>query len=199
MKLALMGSAMFARDSHSARPTDAGYSVVELLVTLAMAAIVLGMSVGFYPRAVSIVRGDADLRVLYWEMKSARETAISQRRLVEVRFTPPNMITSVRHEIPNGTTVLSNAVLEHGTQFLLFAGQPDTPDGFGRLTATYFNGVAAVMFTSDGQLTDANGNPVNGSVFLGQPGKPDTARSLTVFGPTATIRTYRWTGANWGH
>ena len=46
-------------------------------------------------------------------------------------------------------------------------------------------------------LTDVNGNAINGTVFLGEPGKPITSRALTVFGPTATIRTYRWNGAAW--
>jgi hypothetical protein len=82
-------------------------------------------------------------------------------------------------------------------QFLLFAGQPDTPDAFGRNSATDFGGAPLVMFTADGMLTDANGNAANGSVFLGKPGSPITARAVTVFGPTATIRTYRWNGAQW--
>jgi hypothetical protein len=46
-------------------------------------------------------------------------------------------------------------------------------------------------------LTDPAGNPVNGSIFIGQPGKPLTSRALTVFGPTATIRSYRWNGSAW--
>jgi prepilin-type N-terminal cleavage/methylation domain-containing protein len=179
--------------------SEAGFSLVEMLVTMALTGVVLAMSVGFYPQAVNIVRGDADMRIVYWEMKLARDTAIAQRRTIEVRFTAPNIITSVRRNIPNGTTVLSSGVLEHNTQFLLFAGQPDTPDGFGRNTATYFGGAALVMFTPDGMLTDAAGNTVNGTVFLGQPGKSVTSRALTVFGPTATIRTYRWNGAAWRH
>jgi prepilin-type N-terminal cleavage/methylation domain-containing protein len=180
--------------------SQAGFSLVETLVVMALSGVVLAMSVGFYPQAVNIVRGDSDMRIVYWEMKLARDTAISQRRYIEVRFTAPNIITSVRRNIPNGTTVLSNAVLEHNTQFVLFAGQPDTPDAFGRNTATYFAGaVMPVMFTPDGMLTDTNGNTVNGTVFLGEPGKSITARALTVFGPTATLRTYRWNGAAWRH
>lgn len=190
---------MSARLLKLAARSDAGYSVIELLVTVAMAGIVLGMSVGFYPQAVSMVRGDADLRIVYWELKLARDTAITQRRTIQVRFTAPNIITTVRQDIPAGTTVLSNAVLEHNTQFLLFVGQPDTPEAFGRNNATYFGGASPIMFTPDGMLTDAAGNAVNGSVFLGQPGKPVTARALTVFGPTATIRTYRWNGTAWKH
>jgi prepilin-type N-terminal cleavage/methylation domain-containing protein len=188
---------MLRRVRRSNAASDAGFSLIEVVVVALIASVVLAMSVGFYPQAVSIVRGDADLRIVYWELKLARETAINQRRTIEVRFTPPNIITTVRRNIPGGTTVLSTAVLEHNTQFLLFAGQPDTPDAFGRNAAIDFGGAAPVMFTADGMLTDTTGNAVNGSVFLGQPGKPITSRALTVFGPTSTVRTYRWNGAAW--
>src|SRR5436189_5066241 len=110
---------MLQRFLKLAARSEAGYSLIELLVTLAIAGVVLGMSVGFYPQAVQIVRGDADLRIVYWELKLARETAVNQRRSVEVRFIPPNMIVTVRRNIPNGNTVLSTAVLEHNMQFML--------------------------------------------------------------------------------
>jgi len=176
---------------------DEGFTLIEMLVVTFIMAVVLAMSVGFYPQAVQIVRGDADLRIVYWELKLARDTAITQRRTVEVRFTAPNIITTVRRNLPAGTTVLSTAVLEHNMQFMLFAAQPDTPDAFGRNVPIDFAGAVPVMFTPDGMLTDTNGNAVNGTVFLGQPGRPITSRALTVFGPTATIRTYRWNGAQW--
>ena len=188
---------MSGRVSKLVARADAGFSLLETIAVCAIMAIVLGMSVGFYPQAVQIVRGDADLRIVYWELKLARDQAITQRRSIQVVFTAPNRITTIRQNLPAGTTVLSTAVLEHNMRFMLFAGQPDTPDAFGRTVATDFGGAAPVVFTPDGMLTDVNGNPVNGTVFLGQPGKPITSRALTVFGPTATIRTYRWNGAQW--
>jgi hypothetical protein len=53
------------------------------------------------------------------------------------------------------------------------------------------------MFNAEGQLVDETGNIVNGSIFIGRIGSPMTARALTVFGPTSTIRTYRWNGTEW--
>jgi prepilin-type N-terminal cleavage/methylation domain-containing protein len=192
---------MSARPPEPAFPSretrDAGFSLIELIATVALAAIVLGISAGFYPQAVQVVRGDADLRIVYWELKGARDTAITQRRTVEVQFTAPNIITVVRRNMPAGTTVLSTAVLEHNMRFLLFAGQPDTPDAFGRAAAVDFGGANPILFTPDGMLTDNLGNAINGTVFLGQPGRPITSRALTVFGPTSTIRTYRWNGGQW--
>jgi prepilin-type N-terminal cleavage/methylation domain-containing protein len=179
------------------RPGQAGFTLVEVLMMMAIGSVMMAVFVGFFPRAAATVQGDADLRIINWQLKLARETAINQRRSVQLQFTPPNQLTILRREVGGGLTTLGTSFLEHNTQFLTFAGHPDTPDGFGNATPVFFNDAAAVMFTADAKLTDAAGNPVNGSVFLGQPGKPFSARALTIFGPTATIRLYRWNGTAW--
>jgi prepilin-type N-terminal cleavage/methylation domain-containing protein len=180
------------------RPSrQAGFTLLEVLTVLALTSVILAIFVGFFPRAAAMVQGDADLRIVNWQLKLAREMAINQRRAIQLQFIPPNRLQIARVEFAGGTTVLGNSYLEHNTQFMLFPGQPDTPDGFGNPTPISFSGAASVMFTADGMLTDAAGNPVNGSVFLGQPGKEFSARALTIFGPTATIRLYRWNGTAW--
>jgi hypothetical protein len=184
-------------DRASRPSSQAGFTLVELLTIVALGSVILAIFVGFFPRAAAMVQGDADLRIVNWQLKLAREMAINQRRAVALQFIPPNRLQIVRQEFGGGTTVLGNSYLEHNTQFMLFPGQPDTPDAFGNATPISFSGAAVVMFTADGMLTDAAGNPVNGSVFLGQAGKPFSSRALTIFGPTATIRLYRWNGTAW--
>jgi len=176
---------------------QAGFSLIEILGVLALGSLMMAVFVGFFPRAASMVQGDADLRIINWQVKFAREAAIKEKRAVMLQFTAPNQLKTIRQDLPKGETILSTSILEHNTQFFLFEGQPDTPDGFGNATPVSFSGAAQVMFTADGQLTDNAGNPVNGSVFIGQPGKPFSARALTIFGPTATIRLYRWNGTAW--
>jgi prepilin-type N-terminal cleavage/methylation domain-containing protein len=180
------------------RPSrQAGFTVLEVLAVLALSSVILAIFVGFFPRAAAMVQGDADLRIVNWQLKLAREMAIDQRRAIQLQFIPPNRLQIARVEASGGTTVLGNSYLEHNTQFMLFPGQPDTPDGFGNPAPISFGGAASVMFTADGMLTDAAGQPVNGSVFLGQPGKEFSARALTIVGQTAMIRLYRWNGAAW--
>jgi Tfp pilus assembly protein FimT len=179
------------------RDRSAGFGLTSTLVVLAIAGVILAISVGFFRNAADSIQGDADMQTIYGQLKVARETAINQRRSVEVQFTAPNTVTLLRHNIPNGTTVISSAVMEHNAQFLLFAGLPDTPDGFGRATAVDLSGATTVMFTADGMFTDQNGQPVNASIFIGQAGHTLTARAMTVFGATAQIRTYRWNGSAW--
>ena len=35
------------------------------------------------------------------------------------------------------------------------------------------------------------------SVFFGKPGKPDTARAVTIFGVTGLLRAWKWRGTSW--
>jgi hypothetical protein len=63
-----------------------------------------------------------------------------------------------------------------------------------------FGGAARMIFQTDGTLVDSQGNPVNGSIFLGQADHPESARAVTVLGATGRVRSYRWTrGSQWVH
>ncbi|MFO7301384.1 MAG: prepilin-type N-terminal cleavage/methylation domain-containing protein [Acidobacteriota bacterium] len=176
---------------------DDGFTMLEILAVIVVAVSLLSIGLGGFSLALDTVRGDASMNKVLWQLKLAREAAINQRRSVEVRFTPPNFVAVVRRDIPNGETVLSTTVLEHQTTFVLFPDLPDTPDRFGASAAIDFGGADAIMFNAEGQLVDETGNIVNGSIFIGRIGSPMTARALTVFGPTSTIRTYRWNGTEW--
>jgi len=176
---------------------DAGFSTLELLGVLVIGICVASLTLGGFTTALDTVRGDASMNKVMWQLKLARETAINQRRPVEVRFTAPNFLSVVRRNIPSGETVLSTTVLEHQTNFLLFDGIPDTPDSFGRAEAIDFGGAEAIIFNAEGQVVDDDGDLINGTIFIGRPSAPMTARALTVFGPTSTIRMYRWNGNAW--
>jgi type II secretory pathway pseudopilin PulG len=183
--------------SPSRAGNDAGFSVIEVLLVFLLMSSVLAIGLGGFTTALNTVRGDASMNIVLWQLKLARETAINQRRTVDVTFAQPSFITVTRRNIPNGTTVISTAVLEHQSQFYFFPTIPDTPDAFGRTAPVDFSGAATVLFNAEGQSTNAAGNIVNGTVFIGKVGAPLTARALTVFGPTASIRTWRWNGSAW--
>lgn len=182
-----------ARTSASAT----GFTIIELVIVMALMTSVAAICLAWVPRLSEVMQADADLMTLSGQVTLAREAATSQRRAVELQFIAPNQIRVVRQDLPNGTTVLSQATLQHGAAFLRFADEPDTPDGFGGDQAINLGGAARVLFSADGLLTDETGNPVNITVFVEQDSRPMTARALTVFGPTARVRSYRWNGAAW--
>ncbi|MDE3156376.1 MAG: prepilin-type N-terminal cleavage/methylation domain-containing protein [Acidobacteriota bacterium] len=175
----------------------AGFTVTELMVVVAIIGITAAMAVFQAQVSLPSIRGDAGMRVVMAELNTARSLAISQRRTIQVNFVPPNAIQLVRDEIPTGTTILSYVPFEANVQFLQFAGVPDTPDAFGATSAVDFGAATSLSFTSDGTFIDQSGVPVNGTVFLGIPNQPRSARAVTVLGATGRVRGYRWSGTQW--
>jgi hypothetical protein len=38
---------------------------------------------------------------------------------------------------------------------------------------------------------------MNGTLFLSVPGDPQSSRAISIFGPTALVRVWRWDGRQW--
>ena len=80
---------------------------------------------------------------------------------------------------------------------MLTTGLPDTPDAFGMATATAFGALTPPMFTTDGSFINSNGDPLNGTLFIGVPGDTLAARAITIFGLTGAMRQWKWNGRAW--
>jgi prepilin-type N-terminal cleavage/methylation domain-containing protein len=175
-----------------------GFSLVEIMVVLGLIGVMSGMAAMVMPSAVRAAKADGGLARVSSALRTAREQAISQRRNVRVAFTSPNQIVVTRIDVPGpDTTVLNTVWLEDGVTFQLYAGVPDTPDAFGNAAAASFGGATSVAFTSEGGFVDQNGDPANGSLFLGRSTDSLSARAVTIFGPTALVRQWRWNGRVW--
>lgn len=189
-------------DNHPAPRTasDAGFTLVETLLIVALVGIISGITIIAFQAALRQLRADSNVRIVTWQLQTAREMAMSQRRDVEVQFVAPRGIATIRREIPNGTTLLSTVYLEGNVQFHVFPSLPDTPDGFGNATALSFSAATSLLFTSEGAFVDQAGRALNGSIFFGVPSQTETARAITIFGATGRVRSYRWQGNNgWKH
>ncbi len=182
------------RGSENRKP--AGFSTLELITGISVLAVVAGFAVVSMEAARPGIQANAALDQLVAQLRAARESAISQRLNYQIIFTPPDQIQLRRLEVPPGstdpTTSLGNAV-----QFMLFAGLPDTPDGFGNARAVHFGNTPTLTLLSDGRFLDSAGAPLNGAIFLGIPGRPETARAVTIRGATGQVTAYHWTGSTW--
>jgi prepilin-type N-terminal cleavage/methylation domain-containing protein len=186
-----------------------GFSVVELLIVIAIALVVTGIAVVKSQPALQQNRAFAGAMQVKSAMRQARETAISARRTVQVQFFTGLPCTAgyacvqlTRLDPPaNVPTVILTLPIENSVQFMLFPGEIDTPDGFGNVAPLTFGGVAngppVMEFQSDGSFTDGNGNLINGTIFLGVANFVDTPVAVTVLGGTGRARVFRLRGGSW--
>jgi prepilin-type N-terminal cleavage/methylation domain-containing protein len=177
---------------------SSGFTLIELMVVVGIMAVAAGMAVLVMPTALKAAKADGELSTVVGALRTAREQAISQRRNIRVTFTSPNQIAVLRESTDGTSTTLLNTIyLGDSARFLVFSENGDTPDAFGNGSAVAFGTAANWKFSSDGTFVDQNGDPLNGSVFIGRYNEPLSARAVTIFGPTALIRQWRWDGRQW--
>jgi Tfp pilus assembly protein FimT len=184
----------------SSHRTQHGFSLLEVTVVLGVTMIGLAMAIVQTSGLMPNLKANSAMDQVSSQLREARNIAMTQRRQVQLQFVGNNQITVTVLE-PVGTSPATTVTLDGGAQFILFGGMPDTPMAFGNNAATYFGGVSGgptgMQFMSTGGLVDANGNPISGTVFLGIPGQPATARAVTVLGATGRVREYHWNGTAW--
>jgi prepilin-type N-terminal cleavage/methylation domain-containing protein len=191
-----------ATPSRAGRTDERGYSLIEVMIVMCLIGVVAAMAVPVSSYFLQQSKADSASVFASTAIDSARDVAVAQRRNVLLTFVMPNKLRVERQDINaagvvTGTTVLNTYTLEAGQEFKLFAGQIDTPDGFGAASATQFSGTGPYMFTSEGSLVDTAGDISNGTIFMAIPNQPETARAVTVFGVTGMTRTWKWRGQKW--
>lgn len=179
---------------------QAGYSLPELMITLGVSTMLATMALVGVEHAVTDARANGAVQSVKALLAEAHDSAIANRRNVEVRFVGTNEIQLHRIGTDGTLTQFAGVVLENRNEFRRFSGMPDTPDGFGTSAAVYFNNAAApYFFTTEGTFVDAAGLPLSGTVSIGIADQPESAGAVTIFGGTGRINAYRWTGQDWRH
>jgi prepilin-type N-terminal cleavage/methylation domain-containing protein len=181
---------------------ERGISLIEIMVAVAIIGVLTSMAVIQIGAVRPGMQADGAMRVVMAQFNAARETAISQRRRVDVKLQNGNWVKVTRYDLnPDGTaagtTVLQEVPFEGGVQFGLMPNVQDTPDGFGNTTPVSFGAAVAIEFNTEGMLVDSGGIPVNGTVFLLIPNQPTSFRAVTVLGATGRVRGFRWNGGQW--
>ena len=99
----------------------AGYSLIEMMMTLGIFGVVSAMAVVQIGQSRPGAIGDGAMRVAMSQMTSAREQAITQRRCMRLNFDlVNNQVQIIREEVPGpGLTVLSSVPFEGGVKFVI--------------------------------------------------------------------------------
>jgi Tfp pilus assembly protein FimT len=207
---------------------ERGFSIVEMVVVMGMLIVIAAIASIQLQPTLQQFRSSTGLDQLKAALRQARETAISQRRTIVITFptatTTNNTInmyqmvvtagaTGTPPTVAEATTPFNKVVLEGTVQFLTYASETDTPDGYlNGGSPTVGNGVytesttgavvsggptSGMQFQSDGTFTDGNGSLLNATFFVGVPSMKETARAVTLLGGTGRVRTWSNNGSGW--
>ena len=186
--------------SHSYR-SQKGFSLLEMLTAVAIIGVILSMAVLNYGNLVPNFKANSAMDQLLYRLRSAREQAIAHRREVQVQFVGNNQVTVTEIWLLGTAPPPNTYTFEGGAQFATFTGIPDTPMAFGNTAPVFFEGLSGgppvMKFTTNGAFIDGGNTLVNGTVFLGIPGRASTARAITILGATGRVREYHWDGSQW--
>ena len=180
-----------------------GFSLMELLVAVAIISVILGMALLNYGNILPNFRANSAMDQLLYQLRSARERAIAHRREVQVQFVGTNQLTITEIWLLGTAPPASTVSFEGGAQYIILPGVPDLPApfNFGNTVPVYFGGLSGgppiMKFSTTGALIDGGNTLVNGTVFMGIPGKPSTARAISILGATGRVREYHWDGSQW--
>jgi type II secretory pathway pseudopilin PulG len=194
-----------------------GFSTVELMVVVGLILIISAMAILSYLPALQDARFDSAMREVIEQLRQGREYSIANRRYVQVTFpivptasgTQYRIVLTQRNDLTPGAgavnPVLSTVPIQFPAQYAVLMGV-DTPDNFAGTPppgSIVFEGivngpVGGILFQSDGEVVDgATFQPINGAIFIGQPGKNTSSRAITVLGGTGRIRGWKGDGASW--
>jgi len=176
---------------------------MEFLVAVAIISIILGMALLNYGSILPNFKANSAMDQLLYQLRSARERAIAHRREVQVQFVGTNQLTITEIWLLGTAPPASTVSFEGGAQYIILPGVPDLPPpfNFGNTAPVYFGGLSGgppiMKFSTTGALIDGGNTVVNGTVFMGIPGKPSTARAISILGATGRVREYHWDGSQW--
>jgi prepilin-type N-terminal cleavage/methylation domain-containing protein len=183
---------------------SAGFTILELLVVVSIVAILAVVAVGVTGEVVQTTKAEASTQAIAGFLKRHKELAVSRRRNIEIDFADDGRrMSSLQRAVPNppavtpAPTLLETLPFEGDMEYLKFDDLPDTPDLFGNATAVTLGGPEPVLFTSEGQFVDRDGNPINATILLGVEDDESSANAITIVGATGAIRTFHWNGGTW--
>lgn len=196
--------------SHKNR-NEQGFSLLEGLIVLGIMFILASITIFKSFGTMSSYQANAAMDIVRSQLRVARQLAISQRRDVQITFNTSAVTPSISYQVMAGTYTGSTEAdktkvtmpLPSKIQFTSESGESDTPMGFGTCSGNFgvciaglSGGPAYMEFNSQGQFTDnTKVNVLNGTIFLGVPNQPATARAVTIMGGTGRVRSYSYVGA----
>ncbi|MCC7126599.1 MAG: hypothetical protein IT178_17245 [Acidobacteria bacterium] len=188
--------------------SERGISLVEVLIVAGILGTLAAIGVGVSNTIVRTTKAQAGPAQIDSFLKRHREMAIARRRDIEIQFIQPNQLRSLQRAIPNppaatpAPEVLETITLEGGAEYIapgmvVAESIVQPPNALPNGAWLVAGGAGPHMFSSDGQFTDAAGNPRALVVSMSIANDPLTLGAVTIMGASAMVERWQWNGREW--
>ncbi len=204
------------------RKSEAGFSIVELLVVLSIIAVMAAVTIFYATAHKKAFQPDEEALQLADILQEARQRALTQRRTMRVEINLATNIVRLYDENRDATTATDDVLLR-GLQLFPSANvkintnpaeATYTPPESMPVPSAVFKpsvyppsatqSVCTIRFLSNGTAVDAGNNgvgtgavPTGATIYIWSPNKTtptngDIIRGVTVLGPTGVIRLWEF-------
>ena len=185
------------------RSSEGGFSIAELVVVIGMIMVLSAVAIINISSSLKAAAADTASQLIVQEMRLARQYAISDRKIYRLTFNSPSGIALDRQNADGTFTPMSISIIPQTVAFQCESGIPTTsattPNGIGVGTVPIDFGVGdsiQIFFQPDGAGRDSLGRIANGVVYTSISGKLSSARAVTLFGSTGSIKSWKLLNVN---
>jgi len=197
----------FSNGRVARRGPEAGFSLIELLIVIAMVVILTTVSVFALRSSKRSYAPDDEANQIVSFFREAHQRALSQRQTQRVTIDRNQLVVRLMDEglLPGGDEVEIIRGKLNGTVAMTqprIGGNllPLPPAPYNYNTAVFTDGVCQFRFRADGSVVDPAGNSVSATFFFTPLDMNDQSqtlvRSVTLFGPSGSTRAWKYDAAN---
>jgi type II secretory pathway pseudopilin PulG len=183
------------------RGSVTGFSLVELVIVIALILIALTVAVLSLPTALASGRLNSGVQTVLSQLRLAHQESMDRRMQYSITFTAPGTIVTQRILQGQAPVTERTITLPNEVQFIAPPGLPNPgPDGFGTgkiaIDFDQVNGGGGnvIFFVPDGTALDATGGPNNGVIYIGHARALAPTQAITMWGATGRFKV--WNLAN---